>query len=60
MAWRTLLAIIRTNKDLQDLERTRMPRWCPVCGLYLLENSVGELNCPMGHWRSTGDTGLGQ
>lgn len=47
-----LRGIIEEARQTDREERARPLIDCPICGTLLDENSRGEKNCPMGHFRA--------
>lgn len=52
-------AIVEEAREIEREERAHQLVDCPLCGEPLDENSRGELNCPLGHFRVAGGTPRG-
>lgn len=58
--WGGLRGIVDEARELDREEQMRPLIDCPICGTLLDENSRGEKNCPMGHFRAPPGTTRGQ
>lgn len=54
MSFAELIAIKDEARQMQAEDKAALLVDCPVCGAVLDENSRGEVNCPMGHYRQQG------
>lgn len=54
-----LLAMMKSEREIQREIRDRPLVACPVCGDVLDKNNHGELSCPMGHYRAPAGATVG-